>query len=508
MTLLKKQGHRIILVLILAALILKSYFSEKLLANAGFGWDGVTYASLTHSFDYLLEHHQINPYYFQRIGIPFVLYHFFSFCKIAFTDVNILKAYSFVNIGFIAIAVLFFFSISKALNISRNVEILCFSLLFFCFPILKYALFYPIIMDIPAFSIAMVLVYLYVKQKTILFFIGILLGSFVYPNFIILGSLFFFKLPSLDQEETPVPENGHRNKLKLVISSHVLFYVLFCFTLPIVYIYFFKVAEKMDPTDIFPRVFDSKTLNSVLYWVCFSAALLYLIFLNNFPLKYFSFKKVLKSVNIPGVILTVLVFIAVQQLVARFASHEEGYLTTNKYMFNLIKQSLKNPLNYIVAHVFYYGIAPLLCLFIIKDFKKEIMNLGFGVVLFFNLIVYFSLGSESRQLINYYPFLVLLIMLVLDKKWNISLGFSVICSGLCLALSHFWFTINKGLSAELYGKIELMDKFPAQRYFMFQGPWVNNYMYLVHLGVCLFIIALLWVCLKIGLIERKKTVIQ
>jgi hypothetical protein len=172
-------------------------------------------------------------------------------------------------------------------------------------------------------------------------------------------------------------------------------------------------------------------------------------------------------------------------------------------LFNVISQAVQNPAAFIVAHIFYFGLVPLLLFFILKDLKKEIMNYGFGMIAFFTVVIFFSVGNESRQLINYYPFLVLLIIGTLNKYWNVSLSFSIIYCVICLGLSHFWYTINIPRVSAGDGSFNPFQ-FPMQRYFMFQGPWVNDIMYMAHLGVSLLLFVFLFASFKKAkLIIRK-----
>ena len=150
--------HRILLVIILAILLTYAFFSEKILHFGGMGYDGAFYGDFTMRFKEKIRDHAINSYYFQRLFLPFVIHYIFSFLHIALSVPNVILAYSITNLICLFTGVWFFFRISNLVKLSKSVEIIGFAALFFCFPVLKLCLYYPILMDIPAFTIAIVMV--------------------------------------------------------------------------------------------------------------------------------------------------------------------------------------------------------------------------------------------------------------------------------------------------------------------------------------------------------------
>lgn len=487
----KQQAHKIILIFILLILLIYGFYFERIQTLDGFGYDGLFYGDYTKNFIEYIKNRYIDSYHFQRVGIPCIIHYAFLFLKIDFTNPNIIHAFSFVNLSFIFLAVVYYFLISKILMLPKNVEIIGFASLFYCFPVLKLCVYYPILMDIPAFGLSVILVYHYLKRNIVWYFLLLLIGSFVYPTFILFSVLFFFKKQDFNLITNELPKTKEILFKRINISHFSI-----CFSFPILLCVIYFVLFWRGSFDLMAVSYNARPYTTVLIWVSFFIALGYLTYLNYFPKSVFNFKRIFKSVNILGVILASGLIVLINTIVNYYSSKGEQAFTLQSYLYNIIYQGVKNPFNFMVAHIFYFGIAPLLSFFLIKDLKKEIINFGFGMILFFNLCVFFSIGSESRQLINYYPFFVLLFILVLNKYWKVSLTFTIAYTVICLALSHFWYKINTAtnLSNELVNLHPF--EFPDQRYFMFQGPWVSDDMYKIHLVICIILFFLFWIAFK------------
>lgn len=487
--------HKLFLIVGLILFLVYGFYGELIFAKNGYGFDGEAYATITKNFFESLKLKNINAYYFQRAGIPFVVHLIFNFFHISFSDQNIIHAYQVTNTLFILIAVCFYFKISHFLQLTRNIEIIGFSALFYCFPILKFAMYYPILMDIPAFSIAVIMAYCYLKNNYYLFFLLVFIGSFVYPTFVVLCVLFVFKRPTNYQNK----EVDKKSILEIIpyIISWIILPLLLCF---IFLFWLDSFKPKIDHFKIY-------LTNPLYIWFSFILTLTYLLWLNYFPSKNFILKNTIKTINYKSVVLFIVVVILTKYIITSFASSGEVRLTLKDYLCHIVFQAIRNPLNFIVAHVYYFGLFPLLSIFIIKDIKQEIQSFGLGMMLFFSAFIFFSIGSESRQLINYYPFLVLLVLVALNKKWNVSFIFSILFLIASIILSHFWYRINKGLSSEtpLNDYIQQF-KFPLQRYFMFQGPWVSDFRFKLHLAICAFLLLVLFVIFKKNKWITRKTI--
>jgi hypothetical protein len=496
-----KQKHRLILVLILILLLIKGYYSEKIPVNDGLGWDGFGYGNLIRNAETFLSDRSIDKYLFQRIGIPLFLHYVFNLLNIGFLNSNFIAAFEILNLVCILTAILYFFKISNKLKLSVNTEIIGFSSLFFCFPVIKLCGFYPVLLDIPAFTIGLMLVYYYLQNNVVLYFLLIFIGSFIFPTFIVMSLLFLFKKAPVEHQNSVTP--GAPSQRNWTSGSENIIHPVLYFFFPLLFLIMFYFLYYKGSWDIIVENIKTEAIGTVVIWYSLFIALGYILYLTYFKKSYFNLKTILTALNPLGITIAFLVYVNIQLLSSYYTSDAASPLTLKMYLTNVVSQAVQNPAAFLVAHVFYFGLVFLLLFFLLRDLKKEIMTYGFGMIAFFTAVIFFSVGSESRQLINYYPFLVVLILGALNKQWDISLPFSIIYSAVCVCLSHFWYTINLPEDPSAY---ESFNPFlsPMQRYFMFQGPWVNDTIYLIHLGICLVLLALLLFSFKTAkLISRK-----
>jgi hypothetical protein len=499
-----KHKYRILLILILAIILLKGLFSERTLVNDGLGWDGATFGDFTKNIIPYLKNNYINKYYFQRIGTPLILHYIFTTFHIDFSNKNIVNGFAYLNIFFIILGVVYFYLISNKLKLKPTVEIIGFVSLFFCFPILKLSQFCPVLMDIPAYTIGIMLTYYYLNKSIIPSFLLIFLGSFVYPTFILFSLLFFFKFKGTTMIDFTNDREKNILSNKKTTSFNIL-HLLFSFSLPLFLVFIFIFLYYGGYLTSIIADMKNFRLAFIMKWFSFLCAFSYIIYLNKFPKSIFSLKQVFKSFNLFGILAAVLMVMLMQYLINNFSANTKALLTVESYLLNIITQTIDNPFNFIVAHVFYFGLLPIIAIFLIHEIKKEIISLGLGALSFFVVIVFFSVGNESRQLINYYPFFAILCLIAINKYWNISILFSVIYSVISLGLSHFWYSINavtEGIT--YYSNFSDFSAFPVQRYFMFQGPWVSDYMYKIHLIVVVIILILQFVTIKKTKMITKK----
>lgn len=494
---LSRTSIRIGLSVILLLFLIYGYLSEKILPADGFGFDGAFYGDMTINLKDYLKNKTINKYYFQRVGVPLVIHYVFQLFHVTLSKANVILGFELFNYCCIGLSVFYYFLISNFLKFSKSAEAVGFSCLFFGFAILKFCGYYPVLMDIPAFGIAIVMVYYYLKQNPWVFFSLVFLGSFVYPTFIILSILFWFKKEDVSLNTDNALLKSPRAIGFLKRADHLFIKFLFCFSLPVFLVIIYIVLFWRNSFELMSSEFSINPSNTIYIWSSFVLALIYLFYFNFYSGVNYSIKKLAKSLNFFGIALTIFTVLLVQFLINRFASHDDVPLTLKAYLYNIIFQGVKNPMNFFVAHVYYFGVLFLISLLFSKSLKQEIKKFGFGAIIFFNVFFFFSVGNESRQLINYYPFFVILVIITLYNSKRLHLLSSVFIIITNVILSHFWYTINRGLSITTdYTNYFKMFDFPLQRYFKFQGPWVSDASYKIHLWVCITLLIVLFLLFR------------
>jgi 4-amino-4-deoxy-L-arabinose transferase-like glycosyltransferase len=137
--------------------------------------------------------------------------------------------------------------------------------------------------------------------------------------------------------------------------------------------------------------------------------------------------------------------------------------------------------------------------------RKTILSVfranGYGLVILLTGVGFMSLGSESRQLINFYPLFVILVLMALEKMKELK-PITVIAFAISsLILSRFWYTIatEGDISKNLL-------QYPAQRYFQFFGPWMSNDVYFMNLLIVIVAVVAFVIMQKTGNLFQLATV--
>ncbi len=446
---------RYILILITCLLFFFNFKGELIPVNNGMGWDGRLYGSYTAMLDSALLQKKINEYRFQRIFMSVVLNKSMKALKIDFTVDNTVMGFKIFNLVFLLIALFYYFLISRKLGFTPLNEMLGLAALFWCFPILKIPGYNPIITDVGAFSIGMMVVYHYLCNHRIVNLFLILIGSFVYPTFLLFGLLLIFQ-----KEEYTSSEKSFR-------LERVIF--------PLIYLTVFLIAYFGYQNEFSDTYANINPTNRNALWLSILIALAYCYVIGVIIPDVTKIKEIVSKVNWIYFIPVIGIFILIRYLTHTYASPQPQQMSTGRYIINIMKQSVANPGVFFVSHIIYFGWVPILLLWMRKSFVATIRANGYGLTILLIGIAFMSLGSESRQLINFYPLFVILVIMSLQnmKAINSIIVYSYLISS--LLLSRFWYIIGPDdISTKLL-------EYPAQRYFQFFGPWMSNQVYFQNL---------------------------
>ncbi|MEZ5033292.1 MAG: hypothetical protein R2787_18030, partial [Saprospiraceae bacterium] len=127
------------------------------------------------------------------------------------------------------------------------------------------------------------------------------------------------------------------------------------------------------------------------------------------------------------------------------------------------------PAGFLVAHVAYWPGLVLLLGLASPFLAKVVYRMGPGAVLLTGLTLIMFLGSETRQLMQVAPWLLFIGLQTVDRYWRfnpILLGILILGCWILVPWYEVW-----GQPGSLDGNFMAE---PAQRYFRFQGPWMND----------------------------------
>jgi hypothetical protein len=141
---------------------------------------------------------------------------------------------------------------------------------------------------------------------------------------------------------------------------------------------------------------------------------------------------------------------------------------------------LRYPFDFLVGHLMYIGFLIPLSLFFFPRMVKEMAKLGMGFTLVCLMLFVLLLHPESRLMMPLVPFLVFLLLKSLRRYQVLNKDLYVI-GGLNLLLSTFWWPLNVSGMAEALSSVqrEVIEAFPAQRYWLHFGDMMSFPVYFV-----------------------------
>lgn len=452
--------------LLISVILFHLAFPEFVQEENGLGWDGDAYATMIKDFKPFIAQRQLNSYYFQRIFPVAVVYAILKILQITVTNSHIIAAFLVLNVMLLLTAFVFWVKICQVLKLSVASRALSFTGVFVNYAILKMPFYYPVLTDLIAFTIGIMMLYCFLKNYIAGLIIISIVGAFSFPTLFYCGMLLYiFPINS-----APVPQAIEKpvwNKwLALLAMVGFIFVWLFARIVkdkP----YINPVEEAVLPVSL-----------------AFALGYIFLIITQIAqPKKYI--QEALKSPTWRRAVMAGVLFLAIKLFTQLFASPEAPVLNYKGFAANVVLEAITNPLVFIVAHFMYFGPLLFLLLYYWKPFIGEVNKYGAGLHLFVLIYLLIGIGSESRQFINAWPVFVLLLCAALEK-YRFPHLFYILMGVIALIISRFWYRINQ---APFTG--DFLD-FPYQHYFMLQGPWMSDAMYYLQGSITLVICLLLY----------------
>ncbi len=442
-------------------------------------FDEKSYIGIVKNFSKSFSEQSFNPYYVSRLLMPGIAHFIHRLFGITFTLQTIQGLFILLNVLAIFISLFFYYKIVRIKGYSNNITILGFCFLFVNFFVLKLSNYYPILMDLFGFTSGIMLYYYYTINSRIAFLIMLMVSMFIFPTtFLIAISLMASSVISFNEKGLAIGKNLN----KYLYPTFALCSLFEIFYLYLIYKQFLVAANK------------DYTVQSALFLIPVTFILLNLFIF--FTIRYIL--KLLDGFNITRKgfvspyfifsLVTLIVFFTVSKfLTVNFKDVKP--LSSGEFLFNLMFQAFSFPLKFLITHFIYYGLFVVFIIYYRKAFfsyaAKNADSFMKIIIILFS--VFFILGTETRQFLQFFPFIV---FILLDgiKKVDFSKYQLIGIFTFQLIWSRFWYTINvpEGFLDKALLKKNFFE-FPSQRYFQFQGPWLSTKNSLIY-GVIFIII--------------------
>lgn len=469
---------------VIAAIVAFNYYGEYCAHCDGYGWDGCfTYkAMLLNGWDEYASG-CISDYHSHRMLHFLIIHYIIKALSLPFSPHNVMLTCSIANTVMLAVAVFFFFRISIREGWKKRTEIIMFSFLFFNFHVLKFMGYCPVMTDMPAFTLCVALVYYCISKNKAAIVVTGLISVVVFP---ILSLMAFLMLCLPDKPLTGF--SGKECDTEGYKANRILNATMRCIMtlwLPLAFVayIFFRLYVK--------NVGDYKSVFIVRYpeniYVSVAAILAYVIFywFATRPLQV-DFLSMLKPFRerrrLCLSIFAVVVFTIIYTL-PTVCCYKGKFSLVNEFA-QICQFPATDILIFLETPFVYLGLGFVFLMIKWRSVCREVMARGTGAYAILVLAVVFLADIETRKIIYFYIFLLPMLAKIIEKL-NISKTRTTSIVAIQLLLSCFWFRINVDGIKEAFATYdnEVYMQMPAQRYYMFQGPWQSHEMYLTFMFV-------------------------
>ena len=464
---------------------------------SGFGWDGVFYGKVAMDFQNMIGN--IDSYHANRIFPAILIHYIFTIFDLPLNLKSVILGYQIYNIIIIVCSAIFWVLISKRLLLKPIAKWIGFCALFINYPILNFHFYYPAATDGTAFFIGILMLYSYLERKNILLLIITMISFFTWPVGIVIGFLLFI------YSKTDSAVSYYKNKK---ISLIFILLILFPFLSLIGVNFVGEIKNLIVQTGLDGKIFrkfnypDIFTPFNYYYFINGILIAVYLVVVYWFILKNFDFSKFFRSnfkkIVLLKILISILILIILLILKRLIYSPSLETLTPLSYFSYYFKENnVRFTLEFIVCHISYWGPIIIILILFCKDFINQLQKFSLPIMLGFLFAVVVGVNSESRTIINFYPFIVVVLLQAVDfsKFKNVKL-FVILFLVISLLYSKVWLPIELPSSVFPEKIITDLDKFPMQWYFMNFGRFMNFQMYCIHAIAAVIFISIFWFIIK------------
>lgn len=499
------SSHRLMVLLVLTLGVVNFLWGEHVPAGGGFGWDGVLYAEMVRNLDSMISNGLLSGYHAQRILPSAIVRCMLLLSHLSMSDANIIRSFELYNLAILLGACWVWKRVSNNFSLSLSGRWIGFSGIFINFQCSKQAFYEPVLTDITALLVAMLLLLYYVEKRPILLFLTTVIGAFCWPVVSICGAflLIFLRVDTPREILTSTAANVRVKSANFPLLVKLGAGVVFSLSI-IGYLFFayggavsenacgvFNNSLRGGVNAIAPKVAPQlekflsvdgacapakQLLTALPSLFGITVALFMLIGSRDY---FYSLLSNLRRVHVSLVGLAVGAVLFPMLVVKMISNPNIANPSSLAYLIRLVILPPEGKFFLpIVTLAVFWGPLVLLLLLYWKAFCVEARKLGAGVVLIVGLTLPLGLVGEPRFLTIAWPFLVLGLVRALELS-STRVSFNYVLSALTILLAQFWMRINfePWPQPDNAGLLE----FPKQLFFMHYGLWMSSLTYGIQL---------------------------
>jgi hypothetical protein len=492
-----RSSHRLMVLIVVVLGLLNFFWGEKVPAGNGFGWDGVFYAEMVRNLDSMIADGTLSGYYAQRILPSAIVRSMLLLAGMPSSDANIIHGFELYNLVLLVGACWAWKRVADNFSLSLGGRWMGFSAIFVNYQCSKQAFYYPVLTDVTALFVAMLLMLFYVERRPVALFVTAIVGAFCWPVVSVCGALLLVFLgsslptavvapapPSLTIKSFTVSQLAG---LGAVLALSMIGYMSLTLTewgpacnTPAM----FANAMAARPCEL-DRLFARQFLTALPSLAAMLIALVMLVGSGSF------FQAVLANLRSARWPLWALAMAAVAIPFGVVKLISNPGVAAPSSLMRLVDAALFPPegkfLLPAVTLAVFWGPVVLLLLLYWKQFCVEVRKLGPGVVAVIAISLPLGMVGEPRFMTVAWPFFVLGLVLALEAA-STKASFKWALAVLTVAYAQFWMRFN--LSPWLAPDGAGLLLFPKQVYFMHYGLWMAWWPYLLQLAA--LVLSAIW----------------
>ncbi|MGZ3932523.1 MAG: hypothetical protein ACXVP0_14610 [Bacteroidia bacterium] len=446
-----------------------TYYNEITPANKGLGFDGKHYAELAMDFPDAITKAP-DTKYFQRSFPSFVVYSITRLFHLEASPNTAIFLFSVYNLLLLLLCVYGWNKICRVSGFNTASNWLGFGALFLNFASLKFPFFYPVLTDITGFTLSVFLVYFFkVRNKTAMLFIMVL-SALSWPSieYMCLALLLFQNKEIVFSEQ------------RKLLPSIIAFLLALGFATLAGYLIYRHPQMRggwAEHTWIIKNMIIPTLIAT--FVVIFLALQNLLRGLDLFSIPVF------KIIDVKFGLISIVLFLGVDIAIKNLAKHygiPSGY-SIRMYLNDILIIGSRQPFCFLVGHAAYFGPLFTVCIFKWRQICTLVHRYGWALFFIMLQFVFFMLDSETRHILNYMPFIALLLVETFDNK--IQRNFLIAGLVVSFLFSKAWISL-----------LHFPTDSPTENYNLNFGCYLSDAAYLIQLFIFTLICIAFYVMLK------------
>ena len=427
-------------------------WGERIEINGGQGWDGMAYAEwardIAHAVDQGLTRYQA-----QRV-LPSAIVDVMGGRAHAVDRFQLFDALALVAAAFA------WTRIAVQLAWSRAAAWAGFVAVFASFAIARHALYYPTLTDTAAFALGTAMTWAYLADRPIALWLVGVASAFTWPpSWIVALGLLVLRRRTIE----PLEARWIRPVAAIVGAAAA---ILAC----AVALHYLDAPAPGDIVwvDLVPRGLLWITLPCLAAWTGFAW---YALACERRSWNLVAYARSIADLRLVVAVIGVIAVVVVRAWwIAKVGTRGPGP-TPSQFASELALESLRGPLWNLVHHVVYYGPIVIVAIAAWRRLAETADAWGPGAVLVLAMVVAFAIGSESRQWLHLFPFVVATAITATASWWTPRR--TIVFAALCLVWSKLWWPMRYDTALDPFA-------WPNLRYYMQQGPWASTTTFAIH----------------------------